>query len=102
VAAGALLCPRTGSPADQIGSAPVRIERSTFVRRVAVAAAAVVLGGLGFVALAPTAQADPLVCINISLDLNGTPVAQSICLPPDGAPGVPGVPGVPGLPPLPI
>ena len=72
-------------------------------KRVAViGAAAALLGGLGAFALTPTAQADPLVCVNISLDLNGTPVAQAICLPPDGAPGVPGVPGLPPLPvPLP-
>ncbi|HVV34998.1 MAG TPA: hypothetical protein VHC63_00220 [Acidimicrobiales bacterium] len=72
-------------------------------KRVAVVgAAAALLGGLGAFALAPSAQADPVICVNIDLNLNGTPVAQAICLPPDGAPGVPGVPGVPGLPPLPI
>jgi hypothetical protein len=73
------------------------------VRRVAITGAvAALLGGLGAVVLAPSAQADPAVCVEINLNLNGTPVMQALCLPPDGAPGVPGVPGVPGLPPLPV
>jgi hypothetical protein len=68
-------------------------------KRVAIAGAiAGLLGGLGAFALAPSAQADPSVCVSINLDLNGTPVMQALCLPPDGAPGVPGVPGLPPLP----
>ena len=68
-------------------------------KRVAMAgAAAALLGGLGAFVLAPSAHADPLVCITLDLNLNGTPVAQQICLPPDGAPGVPGAPGLPPLP----
>jgi hypothetical protein len=68
------------------------------VKRVAAVAGAALLGGLGFIALAPSAQADPLACVVISLDLNGTPVPLALCLPPDGAPPVPGLPGVPALP----
>ena len=68
------------------------------MRRVFAAATAVVLGGLGVLMMAPTAKADPVICISLALDLNGTPVAQAICLPPEGAPGVPGVPGLPPLP----
>jgi hypothetical protein len=68
-------------------------------KRVAIAGAvAAFVGGIGAFALAPSAQADPLVCVSINLDLNGTPVAQAICLPPAGAPGVPGAPGLPPLP----
>jgi hypothetical protein len=68
-------------------------------KRVAIAGAiAAMLGGVGAFAFAPSATADPVICINIELNLNGTPVAQAICLPPDGAPGVPGVPGLPPLP----
>jgi hypothetical protein len=78
------------------------------VKRLAIVAVSAVLGGLGFIAFAPSAHADPVVCLTIDLNLNGTPVAQTICLPPEGAPGVPGlpglpgVPGLPGLPPLPV
>ena len=69
------------------------------MRRLAlIGASAALLGGIGAFALAPSATADPLICINIDLNLNGTPVSQAICLPPDGAPGVPGVPGLPPLP----
>jgi hypothetical protein len=68
-------------------------------KRVAIAAAiAGLFGGLGAFALAPGAQADPAVCISIDLNVNGTPVAQAICLPPEGAPGVPGAPSLPPLP----
>jgi hypothetical protein len=80
---------------------PVRVTKgSTHVKkRVAVAGAiAAMLGGIGAFALAPTAQADPLVCVNLDLNLNGTPVSQAICLPPEGAPGVPGAPALPPLP----
>jgi hypothetical protein len=62
------------------------------VRRIAIAAAAVVVGGLGFFALAPSANADPSVCIELHLNLNGTPVDVSECLPGDEAPGLPPLP----------
>jgi hypothetical protein len=72
-------------------------------KRVAVVGAiAAMLGGLGAFAVASSASADPSICVDINLNLNGTPVAQAICLPPDGAPGVPGLPGAPELPPLPV
>jgi hypothetical protein len=79
-------------------------------KRVAVVGAiAAMLGGIGAFAFAPSADADPSVCIEINLNLNGTPVMQALCLPPDGAPGVPGglpvpVPDPGGLPvpPLPV
>lgn len=72
------------------------------MRRLITTGAAVVLGGFGFVALAPHADADPAVCISLSLNLNGTPVEQAVCLPPDDAPGVPEAPELPALPPLPV
>jgi hypothetical protein len=81
---------------------PVRVTKgNTHVKkRVAIAGAiAAMLGGAGAFALAPSAQADPLVCIDVNINLNGTPVVQALCLPPEGAPGVP---GAPALPPLPI
>jgi hypothetical protein len=66
------------------------------VRRVAIVAATAILGGFGVVAFAPSAHADPVICVTIDLNVNGMPVGQTICLPPDGAPGLP--PGLPGLP----
>jgi hypothetical protein len=77
------------------------------VKRVAIAGAALALSGVGAFALAPSAQADPLVCVVVSLNVQGMPVGQAICLPPDGSvPGglpIPGgLPTIPGLPPLPI
>jgi hypothetical protein len=68
-------------------------------RVAAVGAIAAMLGGIGAFAFASSANADPSICVDINLNLNGTPVVQALCLPPDGAPGVP---EAPGLPPLPI
>jgi hypothetical protein len=68
-------------------------------KRVAVVGAiAAMLGGIGAFAFAPSAHADAALCVSIDLNINGTPVAQALCLPPDGAPGVPGAPGLPPLP----
>jgi hypothetical protein len=58
------------------------------MRRILISAAAVLLGALGFVAFAPSADALPFVCLHIGLNINGTPVDQAVCVP-DGVPGLP-------------
>ncbi len=73
---------------------------------IASAAAAALAGGL---LLAPSAQADPSLCIDLDISIQGEGAAESICLPPeDGGetpelPGLPEPPGLedPGLPGLP-
>ncbi len=62
------------------------------MRRFVIAASAVLLGALGFVALAPSADAVPFVCVHVGLNINGVPVDQAICLPPDAGPGLPPLP----------
>lgn len=72
------------------------------MRRLIATAAVAGLGAVGFLALPTPAKADPVICISLDLNLNGTPLVQAICLPPEGAPGVPGLPALPGVPALPL
>ena len=37
---------------------------------------------VGVAVLVVPAQAEPVACVEIHLDVNGTPVDQAICLPP--------------------
>ncbi|HSP04780.1 MAG TPA: hypothetical protein VLR27_14810 [Acidimicrobiales bacterium] len=67
----------------------------------ATTAGAAMLGGL---LLAPQAQAEPTLCVDLDLTVQDQELVQSICLPPEdggGAPALPGLPGEPALPALP-
>ena len=67
----------------------------------ATTAGAAMLGGLF---LAPQAQAEPSLCVDLDIQIQDQGLDESICLPPeDGAPApeLPGAPEVPGLPALP-
>lgn len=64
----------------------------------ATTAGAAMLGGL---LLAPQAQAEPSLCVDLDVTVQDQNVAQSTCLPPadgGGTPELPGAPTVPGLP----
>ena len=63
----------------------------------ATTAGAAMLGGL---LLAPQAQAEPSLCVDLDLTIQDQAIAESICLPPEGggAPELPGAPALPGLP----
>lgn len=66
-------------------------------RRIALltaAGAAAIGGGL---LLAPSAQAEPAVCLNLDITIQDQAVVESVCLPPDGG-GAPELPGLPALP----
>ncbi len=66
-------------------------------RRIAlltVAGAAAIGGGL----LAPSAQAEPSVCVDLDVTIQDQAVVQSACLPPEDGGGTPEVPGLPTLP----
>jgi hypothetical protein len=57
---------------------------------------------LGGVLLAPNAQADPSVCVDLDVSVNGQGAVESICLPGEGAPApeapeLPEAPALPGL-----
>lgn len=57
----------------------------------ATAAAAAFGGG-------PPAQAEPTVCVDLDLEVQGEAVAESACLPPEDGGGTPELPGLPALP----
>ncbi len=63
----------------------------------ATTAGAAMLGGL---LLAPQAQAEPSLCVDLDLTIQDQAITESICLPPEGggAPELPGAPALPGLP----
>jgi len=61
----------------------------------ATAAAAALGGGL---LLAPTAQAEPAVCVDLDLTIQDQNVAEGLCLPPADGGGAPALPALPGLP----
>ncbi len=44
-------------------------------------AVAGIAAAVGFIVV--PAQAEPVACVEIHLDVNGTPVDQSVCLPPE-------------------
>jgi len=62
---------------------------------IAASAAAAIGGGL---LLAPQAQAEPSLCLDVSVDINGQGGAESLCLPPEGGAPAPELPGLPTLP----
>ena len=67
-------------------------------RRIALltaAGAAAIGGGL---LLAPSAQAEPSVCVNLDLTIQDQSVVESACLPPEDGGGTPELPGLPPLP----
>ena len=71
-------------------------------RRAAVIGAIAGAAIFGGVLLAPTAQADPSLCVNVDISVNGQGAVESLCLPPEGAPApeapeLPEAPALPGL-----
>ena len=70
-------------------------------RRPAIIGAAAGTALLGGLFLTPSAQADPVICINLDIQVNDQGGAQSICLPPEDGGGTPGLPELPGAPELP-
>ncbi len=74
-------------------------------RTAAIAGAAGALALAGGLALAPSAQADPSLCVDLHVDIQGEGADEAFCLPPEdgGTPELPGLPApeLPGLPALP-
>ena len=71
-------------------------------RRAAIIGAVAGAAIFGGVLLAPNAQADPSLCVNVDISVNGQGAVESICLPPEGAPApeapeLPAPPALPGL-----
>ena len=62
---------------------------------IATAAAAALGGGL---LLAPNAQADPSICIDLDLTIQDQSVVENVCLPPADGGGTPELPALPALP----
>ena len=65
-------------------------------RRAAIVGAVAGAALFGGILLAPTAQADPSLCVDVDISINGEGAAESVCLPPDGG-GAPELPA-PELP----
>ena len=70
-------------------------------RRAAVIGAIAGAAIFGGVLLAPNAQADPSLCVDVDISVNGEGAVESICLPPDGGGEVPELPAPPAPPALP-
>jgi hypothetical protein len=73
---------------------------STMRRRHAILAGTAGAAMLGGLLLAPQAQAEPSLCVDLDVSIQDQGLVQSICLPPEGG-GTPELPGAPGLPALP-